>query len=159
MENATNGLIMAGSVLISVIVLSLFVYLFSSMGSSAKEFQENMDKTAILKFNEPFEKYIGRVDITPHEVLTAYNLAKEKNRQTIANGDVNGSNDGYIIIDVQVKGVNIENVDITEFLVHEDEKEVLYKCDPDKVEYGNVKYDGITEQTARISKIVFERVK
>ena len=57
MENATNGLIMAGSVLIGVIVLSLFVYLFSSMGTTAKEFQEEMDRTSVLKFNEPFEKY------------------------------------------------------------------------------------------------------
>ena len=68
MENATNGLIMAGSVLIGVIVLSLFVYLFSSMGTTARNFQENIDQAAILKFNEPFEKYIGRNDITPHEV-------------------------------------------------------------------------------------------
>lgn len=158
MENATNGLIMAGSVLISVIVLSLFVYLFSSMGSTAKEFQENIDRTAILKFNEPFEKYIGREDITPHEVLTAVNLAKERNNQTISNGESGKENDGYIIIDVEVRGgESVE--DITEFLVNPVNEDVFYKCDPEKVEYGTAEYDGIIDETARISKIVFERVK
>ena len=93
MENATNGLIMAGSVLIGVIVLSLFVYLFSSMGTTAKEFQEEMDKTSVLKFNEPFEKYMGREDLTPHDVLTIYNLVKERNQEA-----------GYDIIDINDPG-------------------------------------------------------
>ena len=158
MENATNGLIMAGSVLISVIILSLFVYLFSSMGSTAKEFQENIDRTSVLKFNEPFEKYIGREDITPHEVLTAVNLAKERNSKTIANSEIGEENDGYTIIDVEVVGgEDVEN--ITEFLVNPVNQDVFYKCDPEKVEYGTAQYDGITDATPRISKIVFERVK
>lgn len=135
MENATNGLIMAGSVLISVIVLSLFVYLFSSMGTTAKNFQENIDQAVILKFNEPFEKYIGRNDITPHEILTVYNLANERNEEA-----------GYTII--TIKGVNntlISNE--AEFLT----SGKTYKCESETVSYSN--------ETGRIETMEFKEVR
>ena len=132
MENATNGLIMAGSVLIGVIVLSLFVYLFSSMGTTAKEFQEEMDKTSVLKFNEPFEKYMGREDLTPHDVLTIYNLVKERNQEA-----------GYDIIDIN--GVNIG--DEAEFLT----SGKTYKCETKDVSYSN--------DTGRIETMEFKEVR
>ena len=132
MENATNGLIMAGSVLIGVIVLSLFVYLFSSMGTTAKEFQEEMDRTSVLKFNEPFEKYMGREDLTPHDVLTIYNLVKERNQEA-----------GYDIIDIN--GVNIG--DEAEFLT----SGKTYKCETKDVSYSN--------DTGRIETMEFKEVR
>lgn len=81
MENATNGLMMAGSVLIGIIVLSLFVYMFSSMGNITKEFEANMSEQSIRKFNEPFEKYIGRTDLNTHDLLTIVNLKKQKDEE------------------------------------------------------------------------------
>lgn len=134
MENATNGLIMAGSVLIGVIVLSLFVYLFSSMGTTAKEFQEEMDKTSVLKFNEPFEKYMGREDLTPHDVLTIYNLVKERNQEA-----------GYDIIDIN--GVNIG--DEAEFLISG--KKYKWEVNEDD--------DIYSEETQRIEKIKLKEVR
>lgn len=135
MENTTNGLIMAGSVLIGVIVLSLFVYLFSSMGSTAKEFQETVDKTAILKFNESFEKYVGREDITPHEVLTAFNLAKEKNEEA-----------GETIMTIKGISNNLIN-DEAAFLT----SGKVYKCESKSVKYSDI--------TQKIVEMEFKEVK
>ena len=127
MENASNALLMAGSVLIGVIVISLFVYLFSSMGSMTKEFQEDIDYTSIQKFNEQFEKYIGRTDINTHELLTAYNLVQAVNKEA-----------GEEI--VKFKGLTASELkDLTKFL----SSGQLYRCDevPDQynVETGKIK--------------------
>jgi len=81
MENATNGLMMAGGILIGILVVSLFVYMFTTIGGISKDFQEDIDATAIQKFNEPFERYINREDLGPHDLLTIQNLVDEVNEQ------------------------------------------------------------------------------
>lgn len=134
MENASNALVMAGSVLIGVIVISLFVYLFSSMGSMTKEFQEDIDYTSIQKFNEQFEKYIGRTDINTHELLTVYNLVQAINKEA-----------GEEI--VKFKGLTASELkDLTKFL----SSGQLYRCDEVQDQY-NV-------ETGKIKSIEFKKV-
>lgn len=135
MENATNGLIMAGSVLVGVIIISLFVYMFSSMGGIAKEFQENIDLGAVQKFNEPFEKYIGREDLTAHDLLTVYNLVNQ----------VNNEADMKII---ELKGITTQDIkNISAFLSNQKTYKLLSE---------NVKY---STETQKINYIEFKEVK
>ena len=135
MENATNGLIMAGSVLVGVIIISLFVYMFSSMGGIAKEFQENIDLGAVQKFNEPFEKYIGREDLTVHDLLTVYNLVNQ----------VNNEADMKII---ELKGITTQDIkNISAFLSNQKTYKLLSE---------NVKY---STETQKINYIEFKEVK
>lgn len=128
MENATNGLIMAGSVLVAIIVLSLMVYMFSSMGSIAKNFQENIDLTAVQKFNEPFEKYIGKDNLTVHDVMTAYNLAEKINTEA-----------GMKV--VEISGIKAQDMkDMSSFLSSEKryvclEKTVKYSSETQKISF------------------------
>ncbi len=128
MENATNGLIMAGSVLVAIIVLSLMVYMFSSMGSIAKNFQENIDLTAVQKFNEPFEKYIGKDNLTAHDVMTAYNLAEKINTEA-----------GMKV--VEISGIKAQDMkDMSSFLSSEKryvclEKTVKYSSETQKISF------------------------
>lgn len=144
MENATNGLMMAGSILIGIIVISLFAYMFSSMGFIAKDFQETIDSNSVLKFNEAFEKYITRETtsgeklkaddlLTAHDLLTVYNLAQEKNRQA-----------GIDIIEIKFEGINFDINDMTKFLT-KDEK--LYYCVSQSLRYN--------EETGKISYMEF----
>lgn len=135
MENATNGLIMAGSVLVGVIIISLFVYMFSSMGGIAKEFQENIDLGAVQKFNEPFEKYIGRENLTAHDLLTVYNLVNQ----------VNNEADMKII---ELKGITTQDIkNISAFLSNQKTYKLLSE---------NVKY---STETQKINYIEFKEVK
>ena len=135
MENATNGLLMVGSVLIGVIVISLFVYLFTTMGGVSKNFQEELDLTSVQKFNEQFEKYIGRTDINTHEMLTIYNLCEAINNET-----------GEEII--EFKGITTQDLkDKTQFL----SSKKVYECKPKDVEYSN--------ETGKIISIYFKEYK
>ena len=132
MENATNALIMAGSVLIALIIVSLFVYMFSSMGSIAKDFQEEIDSKSVQKFNEQFEKYVGRNDLTPQDVLSAYSLAESINKYY---GE-------KMVVALGITSKDFE--DMNKFLSNEEEEKNLTKDEyQDKLAWGI--YNGITE--------------
>lgn len=134
MENATNGLLMAGSVLIGIIVISLFVYLFTTMGGVTKNFQEELDLTSVQKFNEQFEKYIGKEDLSSHDMLTLYNLVEAINNEA-----------GEKV--VEVKGVNQSDIkNLTAFLTNGK----IYKNLIDKVKYD--------EETGKISYLEFKEI-
>ncbi len=85
MENATKALLIAGGVLIAIIMLSVGVALYSIYSNQAKEYDQIVSDTEIQKFNSKFIIYIGRTDITPQEVASAVNLAREYNDQIIVN--------------------------------------------------------------------------
>lgn len=56
MENASKALIIAGSILVSIMIVSLGVLIFNRFSSSAKP---NLDEEEIESFNSPILKYIG----------------------------------------------------------------------------------------------------
>lgn len=58
MENASKALIIAGAILISIMVVSLGVFIFNKMASSAKE-AANMDEQEITAFNSKIIAYVG----------------------------------------------------------------------------------------------------
>jgi len=137
MENATTGLLMAGSVLIGIIILSLFVYLFSNVGAITKDFQEEINATSVQKFNEQFEKYSGRGNLTVHDLVTVKLLVDSIKSE---NGDV-------------VNIIKPQNVDLsnpTELLSSSvsSETTVYYKC-------TNLTY---SEETGKVQSITFVKV-
>lgn len=58
MENASKALIIAGSILIAIIIISLGVLVFNKFGDSAKQ-MANMDKQEISNFNGKITPYLG----------------------------------------------------------------------------------------------------
>ncbi len=58
MENASKALIIAGAILISILIVSLGVYIFTTAGGKAKE-MANMDKQEIAAFNSKITPYLG----------------------------------------------------------------------------------------------------
>lgn len=58
MENASKALIIAGAILISIMVVSLGVFIFNKMAGSAKE-AANMDEQEITAFNSKIIAYVG----------------------------------------------------------------------------------------------------
>lgn len=88
MENASKALIMAGSVLIGVLILSLLTYLFLSYGDFSSEIYSQIEDAQIAKFNAQFLKYFndrsdgsedGPILCTAHDIMSVANLANQNN--------------------------------------------------------------------------------
>ena len=113
MENATKALYMAAEILIGIMITSIAVYLFSTMGRYVEETTEKVEEKKILQFNQLFLKYYGTTAIngnnpepikcTIHDIVGVANLARKTN---VTNGfeGVEEPSDGslYIRIDLQI---------------------------------------------------------
>ncbi len=78
MENATKALLIAGSVLIAIIIISVLVITFQKTGNVSRTYSQTVDQEQITIFNSNFTKYVGQ-DLTIHEVVTIYNFAQNNN--------------------------------------------------------------------------------
>ena len=79
MENATKALLIAGTVLVAIIMVSIAVYLYSLYSNQADQYSETITGIELQKFNSKFEVYLGRENITSQEIVSVVNLAKEYN--------------------------------------------------------------------------------
>ena len=60
MDNASKALIIAGSVLIAVLIVSLGIVIFSSAAGVAEQGANSVNTASVSSFNGQFEKYFGR---------------------------------------------------------------------------------------------------
>ena len=95
MENASKALMIAAGALMGMLILSLAVYLYYSLGTYITANQENMNQNELNQFNTQFIKYInyeettaGPIDVnkikfelTIHDVVTVANIAYENNKK------------------------------------------------------------------------------
>ena len=79
MENASKALIMAAGILISILVLSIAVYLFASFGAQSLQTHKQIEEERLNQFNVQFTSYVGKENITIYDVVTVANLATENN--------------------------------------------------------------------------------
>ncbi len=122
MENASKALIMAGSILIGVLIMSLMVYLFNTMGQYAAQAEERRAQTQVDMFNAEFTKYTGQItytdengnDVTTdvtctmHDVITIANFARQTNESYGLYDEQNYSDDSYYVqVDFMVSGARI----------------------------------------------------
>ena len=81
MENATKALLIAATVLIAIIMVTIAVHLYSMYSNQAEEYSETITAVELEKFNSKFDVYIGRDDIKAQEIVSVVNLAKEYDYQ------------------------------------------------------------------------------
>lgn len=79
MENASNALIIAASVLIGILILTLGVSLYMSLGEYVSNTRKELDDKAIVQFNDQFMIYDGKTDLTIQDVITVRNIALREN--------------------------------------------------------------------------------
>lgn len=77
MENATRALLIAGTVLIAIIIVSIAVTLYLLYSDQADQYSQTISAVEVAKFNSKFNVYVGRENITPQEVVAVVNLANE----------------------------------------------------------------------------------
>lgn len=115
MENATKALLIAAGVLIGIMVISLGVSLYVSLGSYVDSTKEQLELNEISKFNTQFLKYNNTIldesgnevpsfTLRIQDVVTAANIAYENNKNL---GDINGEaneNNLYVAVNVKYNG-------------------------------------------------------
>ena len=90
MENASKALLMAASILLGVMIITVGVALFNSFGSFSSDIAKGIEKKKIQQFNVQFLKYYGdvynedtqqteKIKLTAHDVVSLTNLAQKNN--------------------------------------------------------------------------------
>ena len=120
MENASKALIMAASVLIGIMILSLAVYLFTTFGATSARLHEQQATDRLNQFNSQFTSYEGKSGLTIYDVITVANLATENNKyyqldRKISIPAIENTNnkitDYYVSICIKQDGGTLKNID------------------------------------------------
>ena len=100
MENASQALIIAGTVLLAMLVLSVGLYLVVNYTKVSESYEEKKAVEEIRKFNTNFTKFVTRTDITAQEIITLKNFAKSYDEKNGTSTTVNyqGNNDDIVFI-------------------------------------------------------------
>ncbi len=96
MENASKALIIAGSILIAIMIISLGVLVFNKFGGAAKD-ATNMDEQEIKAFNSKLIPYMGNaVKGSQVNALMQYCLSvnKANSEQTFKQIEIEALNTG-----------------------------------------------------------------
>ena len=121
MENASKALIMAAEILLGVMIISIGVFLFNTMGQYSDETSDQIEQAQLEQFNNQFLKYYGNtstneggtetIRCTIHDIVNLANLASMYNSQNgfeVAediSDDPSNNSLYYIQIDLQIQGV------------------------------------------------------
>lgn len=91
MENASKALLMGAEILVGVMIISIGVYLFNTLGQYSAETAANMEQKQIDSFNQQFLTYYGMISsdginfepirCTIHDIVGVVNLSKKINEQ------------------------------------------------------------------------------
>lgn len=159
MENASKALIMAGGLLISLMVASLLVYVFSNFGEHAREVTAGINERHQTAANEEFLQYEGSLDNTIYDIVTAANNARDNNESLgVSEGDR-----GYIAVRIQggisgAAGTGLEkpSTDLNELL----NEYTKYELNPSNPKRGErVLFSCVVDSAdGMISEVTFKRI-
>lgn len=92
---------MAAAILISVIILSLGVYLFIYFSDYAKGVNDDVRDNQVSQFNSQFLLFEGK-ELTIYDVITLANLAKDYNESN----ELSSDNVAYITVNLSGNGIS-----------------------------------------------------
>lgn len=164
MENASRALLMAATVLISVMVISLGTYLFATFGNYSKQINSNLSSKQKQEFNAQFTKYEGGDPCTVYDIVTVINLAKNSNNQyeeyqdNKRPQDFSSSSNTYIYVNIN-KDTNINELSSEQDLNNFISSNNTTMPNGNKIEYQNL-YTctvNISNQTGLVKSITFTK--
>ena len=126
MENASKALIIAGSILIAIIIISLGVMIFRNMSNSVIN-NPSLDKQTISAFNSRIEPYIGE-NKSGSQVNTLRDIAISINN----NAKVQGGSMQYVNMTIKGDTVTSYNPSSNEVTIVNKKAETgkFYKVEP-----------------------------
>ena len=128
MENASKALIMAASVLIGIMIISIGVALFTSFSEFGKSTVEKMEASKIAEWNNTYLKYYGTITtenkngeitkepilVIAHDIISVVNHAFENNlKYELQNMNKYDEKFYYVQVDID-KHQNVEKWDETQ---------------------------------------------
>lgn len=131
MENAVKALLIAGGILLGIIIISAGVSFYSNLNSDSKEYISKSEEINLQTFNSRFEKFQGRQDVKPQEIVSIYNYIEE-NKDKVPES---------VILQVGNKNLAFSDEDAKIKYIRQTTLE--YKC------------DGLEYIDGQISKIIF----
>lgn len=173
-ENASRALLMAATMLITVMVLAIGVYLFVTYSQYSADAYKTMEQNQINQFNNQFLKYYGEntrtengVDVTEtilctaHDIMTVANIAQQNNENyEISDLKLGNGNTNYVQIAVKGNNINFKPKDI---LINLEKLNETQKVDFIKqnsaVEESKVDSSGTTNTTMKTKYFVCRDVK
>lgn len=126
-QNASKALLMAAGVLIGIIMLSLGVYLVTSMRNFSRNYNDSLEAQKLEQFNSKFTVFQNRQNISIHEIITLVNIANEFNK---TNNIENSNDKQYIHVIVDLDGTKRNTIDLTDEATYP--KTVEYRNNPSK---------------------------
>ena len=123
MENASKALLMAASVLIGVLLMTLMIYMFYFSSNYSNKIEDNLEQRIIYQTNIKFQLYDEKTDLTAHDVQTIinmrdnYNEGKEETNQirldfNIANFSLENNTNTYTFKITEFKNKYIRKIKI-----------------------------------------------
>lgn len=148
MENASKALIISGSVLLAIMIVSMGVRLKASFQNTADAYLQNLDTNNIKKYNSYFEVYADPTKtITAQEIVTLVEFAKKTGMGTeVYVKERTGPHRDKVKYPMDTNGFLQSNI------LHEDENKIYnsFKYDNNSIEYS--------DSSGLVSKIYFSYV-
>lgn len=116
MENASKALLIAGSILIGLIIMTMLILMFNRLANVKQEQEEIRKMEQLTAFNQQFEAYNKSV-MYGTDIITLINKVVENNK--------NAYNNTEYKITVFVDGKEMLNSDS---MVGTDQETYIYKC-------------------------------
>ena len=120
MENASKALIMAATVLLGVMIISIGVALFNTFSDFSRDTLEKVEDKKIAEWNNNFLKYYGAIStekdgkkltqaipVTAHDIVSVVNLAKQNN-ENYELTEVSRGDETTYYVQVMLDGKSIE---------------------------------------------------
>ena len=165
MENASKALIMATSVLLGLMIISVGVALFNTFSEFSRDTLSKVEEKNIAEFNNNYIKYYGNIttekngkeiskpiEVTAHDIVSVANLAKQNNEKyELENQNTYNENTYYVQVKVEKennfekKSEQDKNKFLQENSLTEENETKYYKCKEVK----------ISEVTKRVMYIEF----
>lgn len=170
MENASKALIMAASVLVGVMIISIGVALFNTFSEFSKSTMQKVENAKIAEWNNKYLKYYGSyiedngkekpIQVTAHDIVSIANSAKQNNlNYEFTEKQKYNENTYYLQIDV-------ENSKNFEFATDEEKNKFLKEnslMQNSENEYSTKYYMctevKISEKTKKVIYMKFENYK
>lgn len=151
MENASNAILIAGTVLLAILIVSLGIYLHGRLKESSDMYVTRLDTVEIQKYNSNFEPFLNRENLTIQEVITIQGIAKQKDIGTKVYLKTIDSNTTVEITNWSEKDRS-EALSMYIYLSNADAEKNLFKCT--KIEY----FDKGEPEEGKVSAIYFEQI-
>lgn len=86
MEDAAKGLIIAGGMFITIMIISMGIYLRNNLSETSDAYIKQLETVELQKYNAYFEVYTDaerKNNITAQDIVTLVSLAQQKNQGTM----------------------------------------------------------------------------